>query len=720
MKRRRVLRKRRVDESPLLLKAQANQEYDRAKERQLRVNFVYGVIALSCVGLILRVSYLQISKSTALRIAALNSTVASIPVLPARGRIFDRNGVLLAYDEPVYSVYYTQIPNVNTSRATISRLASVLAAPFETTAQAIATNILANRQYSTVKLFSGITSAQVAFIGEHRGSLPGISLQVGEVRRYPYDCLAGQVLGYVGPITPQEKEDFITKRHYQFNQIVGQSGVERQYEGYLQGEIGYQLQRVRRGDSGSGEGSYSPAPVAGNNLRLTLDSRLQADIQNVVWKAITRYAKASSVQITDGAAVMMDVRTGSVLAMVSYPYLNPNWFITGAFQKHRRYLSTSGAEQNNVIQNPHYPGSTVKPANLIAGLERGVVTPDTVFNDTSLPLWIGDYPLREDASYGRVTPVRALAVSDDKFFYSLGLNLGRWYGSSATDGGAPEGGFENLQHWKETSFIRGILAMDLSQWQFGLGQLTGIDLPWEERGTFYISDSRLNPSPAVRLPVTKAAKDLAATGRYVNYGSPLDLAFTAFGQMQQFTPIELVQYIATIADGGKRLKPHVLQDVLPPGLARNLVNGTGVPLATQRTIVEGNLRIPKDYLRVAEEGMYAACNQPGGTAYVHFRTAPYKAAGKTGTAEIVMNGRKINNSVFIGYAPYDHPQIAVAVMVPGAGFGATTAVPIARFMMDDYFKEQHSAYFPKSEWTNPGVPKEWLTSPARMRTEKTH
>ncbi len=717
IRRQRRKRRRRGEETVRSFEEQSKREYDQAKERLFRVNFVYGVIALSCVGLILRVSYLQISKSSSLRVEALNSTVASIPVIPARGRIYDTNGVLLAYDEPVYNVYYTQIPNVNTSDMAISQLASVLARQFDTTPRAIAAKIWANREYSTVRLFAAISNEEVAFIGEHRGSLPGISLQVSEVRRYPYDCLAGQVLGYVGPITPPEQDEYVRKKHYQFNQIIGQSGVERQYEPYLQGRIGYQLQRLGRGNNGFEEGSYNPPPVAGNNLRLTLDSRLQADIQNVVWRAIASYERASHVQITDGAAVMMDLRTGGVLAMVSYPYLNPNWFITGAVQKHRHYLSASGAEQNNVIQNPHYPGSTVKPANLVAGLTHGVVTPDSVFNDTSLPLWIGDYPLREDASYGRVTPIRALAVSDDKFFYSLGLALGRWFGSSATNGGEPEGGFQNLQHWKETSFIRGILTMDLCEMSFGLGALTGIDLPWEQPGAFYISDSRMNPSPAVPLPVSKALHDLSTNGRYVNYGSPLDLAFTAFGQMQQFTPMQLVEYVATIASGGKRLKPHVLQEILPPGLARRLAKTT--PVVARKSTVSQNVSLRKDYLQIAQEGMYAACNQPGGTAYVHFRNAPYKAAGKTGTAEIVMNGRKVNNSVFIGYAPYDHPQIAVAVMVPGAGFGATTAVPIARFMMDDYFKERHSEYFPKSQWTDPGVPKNWMTSPARTSPEHT-
>jgi len=509
---------------------------------------------------------------------------------------------------------------------------------------------------------------------------------------------------------------YVNQKHYMLNQTIGITGLEMEYEKYLHGQVGEQIEQVDTAQGVTASPIYTNSPVPGDNIQLTLDAKLQADAQNAVEQAIAQYASQNHIQITEGAAVMIDVKTGGVLAMVSYPYFDPNWFITGAFQKHVHYLQTSGAEENNVIQNPHYPGSTVKPANMLTGLESGVITPNTVFDDVPGPMYIGTYGIKEDASYGLVNDIRAIAVSDDKFFYTLGLNLGKWLGSSSYSGGGPLGG--NLQKWRDTSFIEGIVKLDLGEMRFGLGALTGIDLPWEQAGDFYISDMSKKTSPAVQIKPQDIKAALDKNGSYPNYGSPVDLVFTAFGQMQQFTPMELAQYVSTIADGGKRLQPHLLKDVMPPGMYSNLQNDSQKPVLTFGTKVEANLKLKPQYLNLVQQGMYAACNEPDGTAYGSFGNAPYKAAGKTGTAEIVMSGKSINNSVFIGYAPFNDPQIAVAVMVPGAGYGATTAVPIARAMMDDYFKEHHASYFPASQWQSSTVPASWLKSPAYLDPEK--
>lgn len=688
------------------------------KSKVIRVSFVSGLITVSFLSLILRFGYLQIAHGTELRAAAITNSVATIPALPARGRIYDTNGNLLAYDKPVLSVYYTQIKKVNTTDAEISAVAGVLAPLFHVAPTKVVALIKANQQYSTFRLFPNITDAELGYIGEHQSTLPGISIQADGVREYPNGDLAGQVLGYVGQIPASQVAKYVTEKGYQLNQTVGVAGLEAQYEKYLHGTVGEEIVQVNAKSGIMGEQRYTKSPVLGDNVQLTLDGRLQADAQNAVQQAISQYANQNNSQITDGAAVLIDVKTGGILAMVSYPYLDPNWFINGDFLKHQTYLKTSGAEANNVIQNPHYPGSTVKPANLMTGLESGVVTPNTVYDDVTGPLYIGNYGIREDASYGLVTDQRAIAVSDDKYFYSLGLSMGGWLGSSGYSGGGPLGG--NLQRWRDTSFIKGIVKLDEGEMRFGLGVKTGIDLPWEQPGYFYVTNSRLNPAPAVNLNVDEAAASLQKTGQYVNYGSPLDLAFTAFGQMQQFTPMELGQYIATIANDGVRLQPHLLQTVYPPGMSQNLLTSGSEPIDSFQTNVQSNLHLNPQYLKIVQEGLYAAANETDGTAFSVFGNAPYKAAGKTGTAEIVMNGKQINNSVFIGYAPYNHPEIAVAVMVPGAGWGATTAVPIARAMMDDYFKEHHASFFPSKDWEPTTIPANWANSPAAKVPEQTH
>ncbi|WDM02861.1 peptidoglycan glycosyltransferase [Alicyclobacillus cycloheptanicus] len=682
-----------------------------------RVNVVSFSVFFALSSLIFRLGYLQITKGAQLKTQALTTSVQYIPVLPARGRIYDANGNLLAYDQPTYSVYLTRVQHVNDDTATLSKMAALLAPVFHKTTAQVLQLMKADKQYTTVTLFKNITTDQLSFISEHQAQLPGVNVEVDSERKYPYGDLAGQVLGYVGPITPQNKKYYVDEQHYLLMQQVGAAGLELQYENQLKGKVGYQEEQYNTVNNGVKPVGYIP-PVSGNNLQLTLDGALEADTQNAVLKAIQSFESENHTQVQDAAAVMIDVKTGGILAMVSYPYLDPNWFVNGDFTLHTNYLQ-NGAEMNNVIQNPHAPGSTVKPANLITGLEHGAVTPNTVYDDSGVWQWIGNYHMHEDASYGLVDDVTAIAVSDDRFFYTLGLNLGGWLGSSPYDGGYPRGG--NLQRWRDTDFIKGLLMLMQGEMRFGLGQITGIDLPGEQAGAFYMENQSNNTMVTMSAKdVQSIAQTVAKQGSYTNYGSPYDLAAMAFGQSQQFTPIELLQYVSTLADNGKKLQPHLLQAVYPPGLTQNLSTANEKPLQTVAPNVQATVNINPTYLKLAQEGMYAACNTPQGTAYPSFGNAPYKAAGKTGTAEITMGSKSINNSVFIGYAPYNNPQIAVAVMVPGAGYGAVTAVPIARQMMDFYFEEHHANFMPKSTWVPTTIPANWTQSPAYKLPEQSN
>ncbi|MDQ0189114.1 peptidoglycan glycosyltransferase [Alicyclobacillus cycloheptanicus] len=700
-------------------------EEDRLTDRRrrthlFRVNVVFSCVFLALSSLIFRLGYLQITKGAYFRSQAKTTSVQNIPVLPARGRIYDTNGNLLAYDEPIYSVYFTRVKNINTSSGELKKIAALLAPVFHTTEAHVLALLNADPQYSTITLFKNITEDQLTFISEHAGQLPGVDVQMDGQREYPYKDLAGQVLGYVGAITPQNEAYYVKKKGYKEIQQVGVAGLEYEYENLLQGKVGYQQVQYSTVNGSTKPVGYIP-PVSGDNLKLTLDGRVQADTQNAVLQAIQNYERQNHQTITDAAAVMINVKTGGIIAMASYPYLDPNWMVPGGdFTQHAQYLSSSGAEINNAIQSPLDPGSTVKPVNLMIGLEHGVITPNTEFDDNAPVQMIGTYPMKEDASYGWINDIQAIAVSDDRFFYNVGLDLGHWLGSTPTSGGYPQGG--NYQKWLNTDFIKGILDLAQGEMRFGLGELTGIDLPGEQAGNFEIEDLQAGKKPTnVQLSakqIQQIAETVKKTGQYVNYGSPYDLAGMAFGQMQQFTPIELLQYVATIADNGKKLQPHLLQAVYPPGLEQSLANTNEKPISTVKPVVQANLKINPTYLKLAQEGMYAACNTPEGTAYDYFGDAPYKAAGKTGTAEITMHGQSVNNSVFIGYAPYNDPQIAVAVMVPGAGYGAVTAVPIARQMMDDYFDEHHESFMPKSQWTNGSIPANWTSSPAYKLPEE--
>jgi len=673
----------------------------------LRTSLVYGLVFVSFTSLIVRLGYLQIGQGNKFRADALTTSLSQIPVLPARGWIYDSQGNLLAYDQPFYSVFLTRLQNQN-----YSLMAGKLAPLFHMSADKIVQLMQAQGQYATIRLFKDITPLQLAFIEENHTDFPGLNVVLDAQRMYPEGDLAGQVLGYVGPITPQNQNQYLhgpNKANYLNSSSVGETGLEYQYENLLQGKIGNQVVENNITGTPVKKLGYVPAPTSGYSLQLTLDGHLQAQAQQQMMNFVQSSSYAS--QVTQGAAVILDVHTGGVLAMVSYPYLDPNWYTNGSWDKHATYLQTSGAQLNNAIQGPLTPGSTVKPANALTGLKYGAIDANTTIFDNNF-IMIGATQRHGDAAEGLIGLVKSIAVSDDIFFYHLGLNIGHWIGSTATTGGGPPSGM-SYQHWLNTDFAKGIARLFRGEWDFGLGRLTGIDLPAEQAGQFYIEK---NYTAEVQFDLLKAEQSLQKTGKYENYATPLDLAFAAIGQSQQFTPIELAQYVATLANGGKRLQPHLLSEVLPPGMERQLPN-SAQPLQVIKPVVQQDLKLNQASLQLVQQGMWQVCNLPYGTAYASFVNAPYQAAGKTGTAQISMNGKSEYNSVFIGYAPYNNPQIAIAVMVPGAGFGAETAVPIARQLMDDYFKEHHE-FFPKNQWEDTTIPSTWKQSPAYLVPEQ--
>ncbi|QQE81070.1 peptidoglycan glycosyltransferase [Alicyclobacillus sp. SO9] len=671
---------------------------------------MYGFVFLAFVSLIIRLGYLQVVTGQKYRAEALTTTLQRIPVLPARGRIFDRNGNLLAYDNPNYSVFLTRMKHVHQN---LNEMAKRLAPVFHTTAKKILATINQQKNYATIRLFRNANNQQLAYVSAHSGQLPGITLGMSSDRMYPYGDLAGHALGYVGPITAQTKKYYVNKMGYLSSQKVGESGIELQYDKLLQGKPGYEIMKVNNQGTSVQHLGMDPAPTPGKNLELTIDGRVQAMTQQAIMNVISHSTHKNTIK--DAAAVMLNVKTGGVLALASYPYYDPNWYtVPGQLTKHLKYLDTSGAQQNNAIQNPNYPGSTVKPANLITGLEYGAITPSTAYT-VPYKIYIGNAMKHDDMPHGFVNDVKAIAVSSDVFFYRVGLRLGKWFGSSPTNGGAPAGGI-SLQKWRNTDFAKGLVNLFYGEYRFGLGQLTHIDLPGEQPGRFYYMDAKKQYA-AVPFPLQKAQQSLKKTHQFVNYSTPVSLALSAIGQEQQFTPIELAQYVATIANNGVKLQPHLLKSVLAPSLSTSLKNDPIVKNVKKK--VQAKLNINPTYLHLAQQGMYGVCNVSYGgqsTAYGDFHNAPYKAAGKTGTADIYMNGVHLTNSVFIAYAPFKNPQIAVAVMVPGGGYGAQSAAMITRNMMDTYFKEHHE-FFPKSQWLSSSVPTNWKTLSAYTQVE---
>jgi penicillin-binding protein 2 len=682
-----------------------------------RVNFVYGIVFLSMVSLVLRLGYVQINEGDYFREQAATAAMNRVPVLPPRGWIYDTNGNLLAYDKPTYSVTLTRFHNTKQDFASMAKL---LAPAFHMNWKKLAYQMqYQNKEYQDITLFKNINDSQLAFIQEHVSNLPGISIQMDGQRVYPNGDLAGQVLGYIGAI-PGGKlgKQYLNGQYngikYKMTQNVGLTGIEQEYEKLLQGKVGEQIVQVDSQGKSQKRLGFDPQPQPGKYLQLTLDGHLQALAQEAVMNEV-KHSKYAN-QINMASAVVLDVKTGGVLAMVSYPYLDPNWYTpgNGGYKKHQNYLANTLAQVNTVISSPQPPGSTVKPANLITALEAGVISPYTTIVDSPY-LDVGGQHIKDDAQHGLVNPIKAIAESCDVYFYRIGLQLGNWLGSSLSNPGRPGDG-KSLTNWQETDFWKGYVRLLQGEWRFGLGRLTGIDLPGEIAGQAWVDN--YNTGQAQYINLGQIVQDLAKNGKVSIPAAPADIAWAAIGQMQQFTPIELAQYVATIANDGKRLQPHLLKAVYKPTMQTHLSKQTK-PVQVVKAKVQAQLKIKPEYLKVTQEGMKGTCNTPGGTAYAVFHTAPYTAAGKTGTAEITLQGHRMDNSVFIGYAPYNNPQIAVVVMVPGAGYGADTAAPVAREIMDDYFKEHHE-FFPKKDWQSPSIPANWKQSQAYREPEQAH
>lgn len=663
----------------------------------LRVSFVYSTVFLALSTLVVRLGYLQIVKGSQFRTLASAEQLNRVLVLPTRGWIYDANGNLLAYNKPVFSIYLTKLPVREQDLNTIAaKLSPVLKLPQE--------RILANIQdatalrQSTIRLMQNVSNEQLSYVVEHKSQLPGVYVVPESQRFYRYGDLGGHIVGYVGPISESTYGYYTNQLKYNPSQIVGQSGLELKYESVLQGKYGYQVMRSKQGTPMQVV-SYDSAPVPGSNLVLALDANLQAQTQNILMNAVTHSKYRSD--IPDAEAVMLDVKTGGVLALASYPYLDPNWYTDGSFSRHAHYLTTSGAQLNNVVQSPRYPGSTVKPANAIACLNYGAITPMTTLYGYP-NIYIGTAKLSNNGEdNGFVNPQQAIAVSSDTFFYEISLMLGKWFGSGPNpNNGGTYLGHSSYLSWLHSDFVKGLNALFHTEWDFGLGPKTGIDLPGEQPGWFYIEDSR-HGYRRVTYNLQAAENAIRRTELYVNYGTPVDLAFAGIGQTQAFTPIQLAQYTATIANNGVGLQPHLVAKIVPPN---------GNPMTVKPT-VQNRVKTSPRYLKLVQQGMYDAVNSPKGTAYGVFAGAPYVAAGKTGTAEITVHGKPVNNSVLIAYAPYEHPEIAVVAMVPGGGYGAGTAGPVVRQMMDAYFKEHHE-FFPKSEWGVLTISADWFKSPA--------
>jgi penicillin-binding protein 2 len=546
------------------------------------------------------------------------------PEVPARGVIYDRKGRVLAENVPAYRLDI--VPGEATDLdATLAGLSKIIALTPEDIARFHETRKV-TRSFLPVTLRLRITDEEAARFAVDRWRYPGAELVPYLNRRYPYGDLFAHVVGYVGRVDKKDVEK-LGEGTAAYSH-TGKAGIERAYDDSLRGKIGYE--QIETNVDGRIIGSVGRIPATpGSNLRLSIDAELQ------------RATTIAFGELT-GSAIAIDPRTGEILAMVSLPTYDPNLFVNGISSvDYRRYMDDPARPLfNRNVLGGVAPGSTLKPLLVLAGLDSGLRTPDDRVLSTGefrIPGQKRGYRDSHTRGHGWTDARKSIADSVNTYFYKLSLDMG-------------------IRKFEEYFAL------------YGFGAPTGVDLAGEVGGIL--------PSP------TWKAKNAKKQGPW--YAG--DTVISSIGQgFWKATPLQLAQSTAALADHGRMRRPHLV-------VARHDQYDQPwktVPQPAPRLITRS-----ESNLNVVREGMVRTVHGPGGTARVISYGIPYLIAGKTGTAQVIsrrgsasLDPKKLpmhlrHRALFIGFAPADNPTIAIAVVVEGGGYGASTAAPIARTMFD--------------------------------------
>lgn len=593
---------------------------------QFRARAALGMLAvtLAVAGLALWYFKLQVLDHTDYAKRSEANRVKQRPEVPARGLIYDRKGRVLADNVPAYrlDVVPAEAGDID---ALVASLSKIIALTPEDIARFNDTRRV-TRGFLPVTLRLRISDEEAARFAVDRWRYPGVELVPYLTRRYLYGDLFGHVIGYVGRVDKQDLEK-LGEGTGAFSH-TGKSGIERFYDAQLRGEIGYE--QIETNVEGRIIGSLGRIPAKpGVDLRLSID----ADVQ--------RAASIAFGELT-GSAVAIDPRTGEVLAMVSLPTYDPNLFVNGiSHTDYRRFMDDPARPLfNRNVLGGVAPGSTLKPLITLAGLDSGLRTPDDKVLSTGEFRLAGQrrgYRDSHGGGHGWTDARKAIGDSVNTYYYRLSLDMG-------------------------------IRKFDEYLTLYGFGAPTGIDLAGETGGIL--------PSPEWK---EKNAKKQGAW-------YPGDTIISSIGQgFWKATPLQLAQSTAALANGGLLRRPHLVS-------ARR--DDFDKPWAMVQQPAPRVISTNAANLQVIREGMIRTVHGPGGTARVISVGVPYLIAGKTGTAQVVsrrgnvsVNPRNLpmhlrHRALFVGYAPAEDPTIAIAVVVEGGGYGASTAAPIARKILD--------------------------------------
>lgn len=544
------------------------------------------------------------------------------PVVPGRGLIYDRKGRILADNVPAYRLEVVP-DDAGDPQALVASLSKVVALDKDEIARFDAER-RARPGFRPVVLKLRLSDEDVARFAVERWRYPGVELVPYLSRVYPYGELLAHVVGYVGRIDKRDEARIGRGTPYTH---TGKTGLERYYEDTLRGKPGYQ--RIETNVDGRALRTLGTEPATpGTDLRLSIDVDLQR-------------AMVQSFGELEGTAIAVDPRTGEILAMASVPSYDPNLFVNGISHADFRRLNDnpSRPQFNRAVLGGVAPGSTIKPFFALAGVDSGTWTPETRVLSTGM-FYIGGqkrgYGDAHRGGHGWTDLRKSIYASVNTYYYKLALAMG-------------------------------IGKVDEYMARYGFGQPTGVDLSGEIEGIL--------PSPAWKQA------NAPRQGRWY----PGDTAITGIGQgFWKVTPLQLVQATAALADHGWLRRPHLVRDMR----AGYAAQWTPAPQPAARRISDS-----EPNLRAVREGMVATVHGAGTATNIR-PGLTYLIASKTGTAQVVsrrgggaVNPRSLpmhlrHRALFIAYAPADNPTIAVAVAIEGGGYGASTAAPIARRILD--------------------------------------
>ena len=541
-------------------------------------------------------------------------------ILAPRGIIYDSEGKELVNNLPGYAVVLQKQSSYKPE--TLQRLSNLLQMPVEE----INAKIKASENfYEPIMLKNNLDQQMVTKIEEQRRYMPEVMLSVQPIRNYPYHELAVHALGYVGEVSSYEIEQGLFKNITQ-GSLVGKAGLEKTYDKYLRGEDGAFMEEVDV--AGNVVKHYdSVQPVPGKNLKLTIDYELQKELEAFTDKHLA-FLRSSGIApgARAAAVVAIDPRNGAVRAMVSRPGYDPNWFVHGISSKNWNSINNDPnyPMNNKVITGEYPPGSTFKIVTGSAAFElKKVGLNEPIFDGGFHPM----VPTMGNAGgevLGWLTFIKALAMSDNVYFYELGYRVG----------------IDNIEKYAHI---------------FGFGERTGIDLEGESKG--------LVASKKVKRKIWDEDWRLGETFN------------AAIGQgFNLTTPIQLSVMLSIVANGGTKYQPYLVDSI---------INSDGSLFEKPKRAEGKHIDVSQQTIDYIRMGM-SATTQEGGTAS-YFAGLPKPIAGKTGTAE---NSHGRDHGLFVAYGPVDDPELVVVCIVEQGGFGSVAAGPIVYKAFEEFFQER--------------------------------